>query len=491
MKTKHVKLSPHDPADLLALLASVDEYEKSVGMRVAHGVRDHLLAALPDFIAQLRAAAAPDPWKLSFAVVQWIDNVVIGLCGFTGAPDADGIAEIAYSIAPEYQGKGYATETAQALVDYAVASGRVSVVRAHTLAETDASTRVLEKCGFNKTGTIVDPENNLVWRWELALAPHSKKGGKTTRADITRREAARIIGAGMAGALLPITAPRMEARAESAAMLMRAIPSSGEKLPVIGLGTWSVFDVDLTPENRTRLAEVMSLFVKRGGRVIDSSPMYGRAEGVIGELAAQLRLHDSLFIATKVWTTGKEAGIAMMQRSMERFRTNRIDLMQVHNLVDVDNQMSSLREWKTNGRIRYTGITHSQARGFYEVERIMRSQKPDFVQINYSVMEPGAAQRILPLAQELRMAVIINRPFGGGGLFRRVAAKSLPPWAVEIDCRSWAQFFLKWIVAHPAVTCVIPATNNPQHIEDNMAAGLGRLPDAKMRQRMIAFVSSL
>jgi len=165
--------------------------------------------------------------------------------------------------------------------------------------------------------------------------------------------------------------------------------------------------------------------------------------------------------------------------------------MQVHNLVDVEMQMSSLREWKTKGRIRYTGITHSQARGFGEIERIMRSHKPDFVQINYSVMELGAAQRILPLAQELRMAVIINRPFGGGGLFQRVRAKQLPDWAAEFDCRSWAQFFLKWIVAHPAVACVIPATNNPRHLEDNMQAGVGRLPDAKMRQRMVQFVSGL
>jgi diketogulonate reductase-like aldo/keto reductase len=219
--------------------------------------------------------------------------------------------------------------------------------------------------------------------------------------------------------------------------------------------------------------------------------MYGQAEGVIGELAGKLHLRDSLFIATKVWTPGKEAGIVQMERSMARFQTKRIDLMQVHNLVDVDTQMASLREWKTKGRIRYTGITHSQARGFYEVERIMRSQKPDFVQINYSLMEPGAAQRILPLAQELHTAVIINRPFGGGGLFGRVAAKSLPPWAAEIDCRSWAQFFLKWIIAHPAVTCTIPATNNPRHLEDNMQGGIGRLPDAKMRQRMVQFVSSL
>src|SRR6266496_3114952 len=280
-----------------------------------------------------------------------------------------------------------------------------------------------------------------------------------TRSNLTRREASRLIGAGAAGLLLQIPTSCAQAAGQSSSMLARAIPSSGEKLPVIGLGTWNAFDVDLTPENRKQLEEVMSLFVKRGGRVIDSSPMYGPAEGVIGELATKLHLRDSLFIATKVWTAGKEAGIQMMERSMERFQTKRIDLMQVHNLVDV--------------------------------ERIMRSHKPDFVQINYSVMELGAAQRILPLAQELRMAVIINRPFGGGGLFGRVAAKPLPPWAAEIDCRTWAQFFLKWIVAHPAVTCVIPATSKPQHMEDNLAAGAGRLPDAKMRLRMLELVSSL
>ena len=272
-------------------------------------------------------------------------------------------------------------------------------------------------------------------------------------------------------------------------MISRTIPSSGEKLPVIGLGTWSVFDVDLTPANRPQLGEVLSLLVKRGGRVIDSSPMYGRAEGVVGELAAQLHLLDSLFIATKVWTKGKEAGIAMMQRSMVRCR--KIDLMQVHNLSDVETQMSSLREWKTDGRIRYTGITHSQARGFYEVERTMRSGNPTLSRSTTRSWSPrphnvfcrwlkSFAWRSLLIAR-LVAAVCL------GGLLR----KPLPPWAAEIDCRSWAQFFLKWIVAHPAVTCVIPATNNPRHIEDNMAAGLGRLPDAKMRQRMIALVASL
>ena len=295
----------------------------------------------------------------------------------------------------------------------------------------------------------------------------------------------------MGGAAIGSLLPTGQAKPESNTMSLRAIPSTGEKLPVIGLGTWSVFDLDLTPENRTQLSEVMSQFVKLGGKVIDSSPMYGNAEAVIGELAANLGLRDSLFIATKVWTSGKEAGIAMMERSMDRFRTKRIDLMQVHNLVDVENQMVSLREWKMKGRIRYTGITHSQASGFEEVEKAMRTWKPDFVQINYSLMEPEAAQRILPLAQELRMGVIINRPFGGGGLFGPVATKPLPPWAAEIDCRSWAQFFLKWIVAHPAVICVIPATSKPGHLKDNMQGGMGRFPDAKMRQRMSQFVSSL
>jgi diketogulonate reductase-like aldo/keto reductase len=304
---------------------------------------------------------------------------------------------------------------------------------------------------------------------------------------MTRREAAKLIGAAGAAVVLPMRLSATEPRD----MLTRAIPSSDEKLPVIGLGSWSTFDVGSGSPQLKALEEVLSLFVKQGGKVIDSSPMYGRAEEVIGDLAAKLHVRDSLFIATKVWTMGKEAGIQMMKRSLERFQTKKIDLMQVHNLVDVENQMSSLREWKEKGHICYTGITHSQARGFWEVERIMRSQKPDFVQINYSLMEPGAAQRILPLAHDLRAAVIINRPFGAGGLFQRVAGRPLPDWAAEFDCRSWAQFFLKWIVAHPAVTCTIPATSNPKHLQDNMQAGIGRLPDEKTRQRMLQFVSAI
>jgi diketogulonate reductase-like aldo/keto reductase len=300
---------------------------------------------------------------------------------------------------------------------------------------------------------------------------------------ISRRQAAKLIGATAASAFLPIGRSAIYAADESR-ILMRSIPSTGEKLPVIGLGSAVTFDVRPGSPQLKPLGEVLALFVKHGGKVIDSSPMYRNAEGVIGDLAHKTHLRDSLFIATKVWTHGKQEGIAQMQRSLERFQTRKIDLMQVHNLDDVETQMGSLREWKAKGRIRYTGITYSERKGFGEVERVMKVQKPDFVQINYSLMDRGAAQRILPLAQELRMAVIINRPFGGGGIFKVISAKPLPTWAVEFDCHSWSQFLLKWIVSHPAVTCVIPATNNPQHLEDNMAAGVGRLPDAQMRQRM-------
>jgi diketogulonate reductase-like aldo/keto reductase len=306
---------------------------------------------------------------------------------------------------------------------------------------------------------------------------------------MTRREAARLIGATAGGLLLPIE--RAQANAESSAILTRAISSSGEKLPVIGVGPWQAVDVDLTSDTRRQLEEVLSLFVKRGGRVIDTSPMYGRAEDVIGELATELGIRDKLFLATKVWTRGKENGIKSMERSMTLLRAKRIDLMQVHNLVDVQTQLATLREWKAQGRIRYLGITHYEAGAFADVEKIMRSEKLDFVQINYSLMEREAEQRVLPLAQERGIAVIVNRPFGGGDLFNRTRSKPLPDWAAEFDCRSWAQFFLKWIVANSAVTCAIPATDKPRHLEDNMGGGTGRLPEAKMRQRMVELVSSL
>jgi aryl-alcohol dehydrogenase-like predicted oxidoreductase len=309
--------------------------------------------------------------------------------------------------------------------------------------------------------------------------------------QMTRREAARLIGASAAGLFLPVrTSGAQTTTTESSMMLTRALPSSGEKLPVIGLGTWRVFDVDLTSDNRGQLSEVLSLFVRLGGRVIDSSPMYGRAEDVIGELTAALGIRDKLFLATKVWTRGQEDGIRSMERSMVRLRARRIDLMQVHNLIDVHTHLATLREWKEQGRVRYIGITHYESGAFDEMQKIMRSEKLDFIQINYSLMEREAEENILPLAQERGIAVIVNRPFGGGNLFDRVRSKQLPDWAAEFDCRSWAQFFLKWIIANPAVTCAIPATGKPRHLEDNIQAGIGRLPDARMRQRMAESVAS-
>jgi len=305
---------------------------------------------------------------------------------------------------------------------------------------------------------------------------------------MTRREAAKLIGGTAAAVVLPITT---QAAAESSTMLTRMIPSSGETLPVIGLGTWRAFDVDLTSDIRRQLEEVLSLFVKLGERGVDSSPMYGRAEEVIGELTAALGIRERLFLATKVWTRGRENGIESIERSMALLRTNRIDLMQVHNLLDVHTHLATLRQWKEQGRIRYIGVTHYNSSAFPEIEKILRTEKLDFLQINYSLMEPEAEQRVLPLAQERGVAVIVNRPFGAGDLFDKVRSKPLPGWAAEFDCRSWAQFFLKWIAGHPAVTCAIPATNKPSHLQDNLQAGTGRLPDANMRRRMAELVSSL
>ncbi len=305
---------------------------------------------------------------------------------------------------------------------------------------------------------------------------------------MTRREAAKVIGGTAASLVFPVSA---KAKGDSSTMLTRIIPCSGEKLPVIGLGTWRAFDVDLTAEIRSQLEDVLSRFVELGGRVIDSSPMYGRAEQVIGELTSSLGIREKLFLATKVWTRGKQNGIESMERSLTLFRTNRIDLMQVHNLVDVNTQLGTLREWKQQGRIRYTGITHYESGALSDVEKLIRSEKFDFLQINYSLMERDAEESVLPLARERGIAVIANRPFGAGDLFEKVRSKPLPEWASEFDCHSWAQFFLKWIVANPAITCAIPATDKPRHLEDNVQGGIGRLPDAKMRRRMVELVSSL
>jgi diketogulonate reductase-like aldo/keto reductase len=258
-------------------------------------------------------------------------------------------------------------------------------------------------------------------------------------------------------------------------MLTRPIPSTGELLPVIGMGTWQTFDV-ADPEP---LRPLVGRFAERGGRLIDSSPMYGRSEAAVGAVAT-----DGLFVATKVWTTGRAAGIEQMERSMQRMRTDRMDLMQVHNLLDVETHLATLRAWKAEGRIRYLGVTHYHSGAHAAVEAVLRRESVDFLQINYSLAEPEAEARLLPLAIEQGVAVIVNRPFAEGALLRRMGGRALPEWAAELACTSWAQLFLKWIVSHPAVTAVIPATSDVSHLEDNVRAGFRRMPDQAMRKRI-------
>ena len=303
---------------------------------------------------------------------------------------------------------------------------------------------------------------------------------------MTRREATKLIG-GTAASLL--VSPGLQAQ-EKGGLIQRAIPSSGEKLPVIGLGTSRVFDAGSAAE-REPLDQVLATLVKHGGKMVDTSPMYGRAEGVTGELAAKLKLQEKIFFATKVWTTGRDEGIKQMEKSLDLLGSKKIDLIQVHNLIDLQTQLATLREWKKSGRVRYIGITHYTEGSQAEVARVLEKEPVDFVQINYSIMEREAENRVFPVARERKVAVIINRPFGRGDLFERVRGKSLPEWAAEIDCKSWAQFFLKWIVANPAVTVAIPATSKPHHMEDNMQACFGRLPDEKMRKRMVEALSAI
>ena len=304
---------------------------------------------------------------------------------------------------------------------------------------------------------------------------------------MTRRKATKLM-AGTAASLL--VAPSLPSQGKGS-LLQRAIPSSGEMLPVIGLGTSRVFNAVSSAAEREPLEEVVARLVKMGGKIVDTSPVYGRAEAVTGEIAAKLKLHDKLFLATKVWSNGKAEGIQQMGRSFDLLGKSKLDLIQVHNLTDWETQLATLQEWKKQGRIRYTGITHSTTSRQADVARVLERERVDFVQINYSLMEREADERVLPVAKDRGVGVIVNRPFGRGDLFGRVRGKSLPDWTAEIDCKSWAQFFLKWIVAHPTVTCAIPATSKPHHMEDNMQACFGRLPDEKMRRRMVEAMSAL
>jgi diketogulonate reductase-like aldo/keto reductase len=256
-------------------------------------------------------------------------------------------------------------------------------------------------------------------------------------------------------------------------------------LPVIGMGTWQTFDV----ANPAPLEEVLKVFSELGGRLLDSSPMYGRSEQVAGQLVEKLGLREKLFIATKVWTQGKAQGIAQMKASMAKLHAQPIDLMQVHNLVDVATHLDTLRGWKKDGIVRHIGITHYTASHHEAVAKLIASESLDFVQINYSVGEREAENRLLPLAKDRGVAVIANRPFAGGELFGRLRGKPLPDWAKEIGCESWAQLLLKFVVSHPAITCAIPATSKVGHLRDNMRAGHGAMPDEALRRRIAAAVA--
>ena len=279
--------------------------------------------------------------------------------------------------------------------------------------------------------------------------------------------------------------------AQSPALLTRTIPSSGESLPIVGLGTWQVFDAGNDTAARAPLKDVLKLFFAGGGRLLDSSPMYGSSESVVGDLCAELNVCAPLFIATKVWTSGRDEGIRQMETSFRRLRVKTMDLMQVHNLVDVATHTKTLLDWKAKGRVRHIGITHYTSSAYAEVEKTLKAAPYDFLQINYSLGERESEKRLLPLARERNVAVIANRPFAEGALFRKVRGKPLPDWAKEIGVESWAQYFLKWILGHPAVTCVIPGTGKAEHMADNLAAGRGVLPDEKQRQRMAAHYESL
>jgi diketogulonate reductase-like aldo/keto reductase len=274
-------------------------------------------------------------------------------------------------------------------------------------------------------------------------------------------------------------------------IMTRKIPSTNEELPAIGLGTWQVFDAGNDAAARAPLREVIAGFAKAGGKLIDSSPMYGSAESVAGDLVAELGLREKLFVATKVWTRGREDGIQQMETSFRRLKVKQLDLMQIHNLLDVEIHTKTINDMKATGRIRYTGISHYTSSAYAEVERWLKREKYDFLQINYSLAERDADKKILEICSSQNVAVIANRPFAEGAMFKRVRGKPLPPWAAEIGVASWAQYFLKWIVGHPAVTCAIPGTGKPAHIADNVAAGFGALPDAAMRKRMAAYYDAL
>jgi diketogulonate reductase-like aldo/keto reductase len=294
------------------------------------------------------------------------------------------------------------------------------------------------------------------------------------------------------GALGAVAQPGWgRAAAGAGAPLTKAIPGTGERLPVIGMGSWLTFDVGGDEARRAQRLEVLRTFFEAGGGVIDSSPMYGSSEEVIGYCLARIDDKAALFSATKVWTLLQSRGVRQMAESERLWGRERFDLMQIHNLLDWEAHLKTLLDWKARGRLRYIGITTSHGRRHRDFEKVMASEAIDVVQFTYNILDRRAEERLLPLAAERGLAVIVNRPFRQGALFGYFENHPLPAWADEFNCANWAQFFLKFIVSHPAVTCAIPATRRVDHMRQNMGASFGRLPDPEMRQRMIRYVEGL
>lgn len=304
---------------------------------------------------------------------------------------------------------------------------------------------------------------------------------------IERRTFLQLMAASVAAA----AAPSGTLAAGASPMARRRIPGTDEAVPLIGMGSADTFDVGDDGMKRAVLQGVLRNLVDAGGSVIDTSPMYGSAERVLGDLIEGLGVGSKLWLATKVWTRGREAGAKQVEESFARLRTRRLDLLQIHNLLDWREHLPTLRELQEAGRVRYSGVTHYRADAHADLERVLGAERFDWVQVNYSLAEPEADARLLPFCRDKGIAVMVNRPFADGALFARTRGKPLPPWAAEVGCESWGQFFLRWIASHPAVTCVIPATSKPQHMSDNVAAGRAPLPDARQRERMRAYWESL
>lgn len=308
---------------------------------------------------------------------------------------------------------------------------------------------------------------------------------------LTRREALKLAGMTGLGALSTSLPFQLFSQNQPAMLKRRILSSADEMLPVVGLGTWIQFDVGTSDAERQPLREVLQRMTERGGTLIDSSPMYGKAEEVVGDLTAETGLADRFFYATKVWTSGEQEGIRQMEASLRKMRRTTMDLMQIHNLLDWQTHLKTLRRWKEEGKIRYIGITHYKSAAHDQLEQILRSEKIDFVQMNYSLRVRDAEKSLLRAAQDRGVSVIVNEPFEKGDLFSAVKDKTLPEWAADYDIGSWAQFFLKFILANPAVTCVIPGTSNPTHLADNMGAGYGKLPDEAGRKKMVEWADRL